>query len=383
MERGLSGHQTPISFVGEKCLAFVPNPLPPDPPVVWNSLAKERATLALGRLAGATSLLPDPHLFLYSYVRKEAVLSSQIEGTQSSLSELLLFENDAVAGVPIDDVVEVSNYVAAMEHGLARLREGFPLSLRLLKEIHGVLLQKGRGSEKQPGEFRTSQNWIGGTRPGNALFVPPPPDHVVECMGNLEKFLYDESLPTLIRAGLAHAQFETIHPFLDGNGRVGRLLITLLLCHDKKLPEPMLYLSLYLKKHRLTYYDLLQRVRTHGDWEAWIDFFLGGVEETASQAAETAARLLRLFQTDRDKLHALGRKGMSALKLHDILQRKPVITVPRLVAHHGFSAPTANSALRVLVDQGLVREITGYARNRVFAYSEYLRTLSEGAEPDA
>jgi len=199
-------------------------------------------------------------------------------------------------------------------------------------------------------------------------------------MGNLENFLHDESLPTLIRAGLAHAQFETIHPFLDGNGRVGRLLITLLLCHDKKLPEPMLYLSLYLKKHRSTYYDLLQRVRTHGDWEAWIDFFLNGVEETASQAAETAARLLRLFKSDRDKLHALGRKGMSAIKLHDILQHKPVITVPRLVASHGFSAPTANSALRVMIAQGIVREITGFARNRVFAYSEYLKALNEGAE---
>lgn len=380
MERGPTGILLPISFVGEKCSAFVPNSLPPLPPVLWSHPHSERATVALGRLAGVTSLLPDPQLFLYSYVRKEAVLSSQIEGTQSSLSELLLFENDAVAGVPIDDVIEVSNYVAAMEHGLARLREGFPLSLRLLNEIHGVLLAKGRGSEKQPGEFRTSQNWIGGSRPGNALYVPPPPDHVLECMGDLEKFLHDQSLPTLIRAGLAHAQFESIHPFLDGNGRVGRLLVTLLLCHDGKLPEPLLYLSLYLKQHRTAYYDLLQRVRTHGDWEAWIDFFLAGVEETANQAAETAARLLRLFQTDREKLHALGRKGISALKLHDILQRKPVINVPRLVADHGFSAPTANSALRVLVDEGLVREITGFARNRVFAYSEYLRTLNEGAE---
>ena len=380
MERGPSGIQLPISFVGEKCSAFVPHPLPPQPPVQWNILLKERATVAIGKLAGVTSLLPDSQLFLYSYVRKEAVLSSQIEGTQSSISELLLFENDAVAGVPIDDVVEVSNYVAAMEHGLARLREGFPLSLRLLKEIHGVLLAKGRGSEKQPGEFRTSQNWIGGSRPGNALFVPPPPSHVLECMGDLEKFLYDESLPTLIRAGLAHAQFETIHPFLDGNGRIGRLLVTLLLCHDRKLPEPLLYLSLYLKKHRTAYYDLLQRVRTHGDWEAWIDFFLAGVEETGNQAAETAARLLRLFQSDRQKLHALGRKGLSALKLHEILQRKPVITAPRLVSHHGFSAPTANAALRLMIEQGIVREITGYARARVFAYAEYLRTLNEGAE---
>ncbi|HUG12959.1 MAG TPA: Fic family protein [Opitutaceae bacterium] len=371
----------PISFVGERCFAFVPNPLPPAPAVQWNVLIKERANVSLGKLAGVTSLLPDPQLFLYSYVRKEAVLSSQIEGTQSSLSELLLFENDAALGVPIDDVVEVSNYVAAMEHGLARLREGFPLSVRLLKEIHGVLLAKGRGNKKQPGEFRTSQNWIGGSRPGNATFVPPPPDRVLECMGDLEKFLHDASLPTLVRAGLAHAQFETIHPFLDGNGRAGRLLITLLLCHDLILPQPLLYLSLFLKSHRATYYELLQRVRTHGDWESWMDFFLQGVEETANQAADTAARLLRIFQADRERLHALGRKGMSALKLHDVLQRKPVVTAPRLVSEHGFSAPTANSALRLLVEQGIAREITGYARNRVFAYDEYLRVLNEGAEP--
>lgn len=380
MERGLSGYYLPISFVGEKCSAFVPNPLPPDPAVQWNGRLKERANVSLGRLSGVTSLLPDPQLFLYSYVRKEAVLSSQIEGTQSSLSELLLFENDVVAGVPINDVVEVSNYVAAMEYGLQRLREGLPLSLRLLKEIHGVLFAKGRGSEKQPGEFRTSQNWIGGSRPGNAGFVPPPADRVLECMGDLEKFLHDPNFPVLIRAGLAHAQFETIHPFLDGNGRTGRLLIALLLCHDNILPQPLLYLSLFLKKHRPHYYELLQRVRTHGDWEAWMDFFLQGVDETANQATETAARLLKIFQQDRARLHALGRRGMSALKLHDILQRKPVITVPRLVTQHGFSAPTANSALRVMVSQGIVREMTGYARNRVFAYAEYLRILNEGAE---
>ncbi len=349
----------------------------------WDALLKERASAALGRLSGVTSLLPDPHLFLYSYVRKEAVLSSQIEGTQSSLSELMLFENDAATGVPRGDVVEVSNYVAAMEHGLKRLREGFPLSLRLLREVHGVLLAKGRGSDKQPGEFRTSQNWIGGTRPGNALFVPPPPDAVIESMGSLENYLHTPTVPTLVRAGLAHAQFETIHPFVDGNGRTGRLLVTLLLCHDGLLVEPLLYLSLYLKRHRAAYYDLLQRVRTHGDWEAWLDFFLRGVEETALQAAETAGRLLRLFQADRARLHALGRKGMSALKLHDILQQQPVTTVPRLVSKHGFSPPTANSALRLLVGLGIAREITGYQRNRVFSYHEYLRTLNEGTEVPA
>ncbi len=383
MERGPTGYPTPISFVGERCTAFVPKPLPPAPALLWDDALHDiahKAGVALGRLAGVTGLLPDSQLFLYSYVRKEAVLSSQIEGTQSSLSELLLFENDAATGVPLDDVVEVSNYVAAMEHGLKRLKDGFPLSLRLLREVHGVLLAKGRGSEKQPGEFRTSQNWIGGSRPGNALFVPPPPDQVIECMGALELFLHNRSVPTLVRAGLAHAQFQTIHPFLDGNGRTGRLLVTLLLCNDGMLMQPLLYLSLYLKRNRAAYYDLLQRVRTHGDWEAWLDFFLRGVEETANQAAETAARLIQLFQKDRARLHSLGRKSRSALKLQEILQKNPVTTVTRLVGKFGFSAPTANSALRLLVAEGLVREITGQKRHRVFAYQEYLRTLNEGTE---
>ncbi len=383
MERGLSGRYVRVSSVGEPCSAFVPNPLPPVPPLQWEGSLNRvaaRASVALGRLAGVTGLLPDPQLFLYSYVRKEAVLSSQIEGTQSSLSELLLFENNALVGAPLDDVTEVSNYVAAMEHGLARLREGFPLSLRLLREVHGVLLAKGRGSDRQPGQFRTSQNWIGGSRPGNALFVPPPPDEVVTCMGALEFFLHDPATPAVVRAGLAHVQFETIHPFLDGNGRTGRLLVALLLCHDGVLPQPLLYLSLYLKRHRTAYYDLLQRVRTHGVWEEWLDFFLSGVEETANQAAETAGRLLQLFKKDREQLHALGRKGTSALKLHDVLQKQPVTTVTKLVAKYGFTAPTANAVLRVMIDQGIIREITGYARNRVFAYTAYLATLNEGTE---
>lgn len=383
MDRGPSGTKAPVSFVGEPCFAFVPKPLPPEPPLQWDaSLHRmaQRASVAIGRLSGVTALLPDSQLFLYSYVRKEAVLSSQIEGTQSSLSELLLFENDAASGAPLDDVTEVSNYVAAMEHGLKRLAEGFPLSLRLIKEVHGVLLAKGRGSKKQPGEFRTSQNWIGGSRPGNALFVPPPPDQVIECLGALENFLHNQEVPSLVRAGLAHAQFETIHPFLDGNGRTGRLLVTMILCHDGVLPQPLLYLSLFLKKHRSTYYELLQSVRTHGTWEEWLDFFLQGVEETANQAADTASRLLQVFQQDRARLHRLGRKGTSAIKLHDVLQKQPVITVTRLVAKFGFTAPTANTALVVLVEQGIVREITGHRRNRVFSYTEYLRTLNEGTE---
>jgi Fic family protein len=349
--------------------------------VVWNPLLFQKASVSLGRLSGVTSLLPDPHLFLYSYVRKEALLSSQIEGTQSSLSELLLFENDAISGVPVDDVLEVSNYVAAMNHGLTRLREGFPVSLRLLREIHGHLLARGRGSDKQPGEFRTSQNWIGGTRPGNAHFVPPPPDQVLECMGALEKFLHDESVPSLARAALAHVQFETIHPFLDGNGRVGRLLITLLLCHDGVLPEPLLYLSLYLKKHRTTYYELLQHVRETGDWEAWLDFFMTGVDETARQATDTATRLLQLFQADRKRIYELGRAAGSAPRVHEFMQKQPVVTSLRLTRELGLSKPTVNAALALLVEHGIATELTGQSRSRIYAYKEYLRILGEGTEP--
>jgi Fic family protein len=381
MERGLTGYKLPVSTVGEPCHAFVPAPLPPIPAVTWDASLFQRASVAVGRLSGVTSLLPDPYLFLYSYIRKEAVLSSQIEGTQSTLSELLLFENDFVAGVPIDDVQEVSSYVAAVDHGLQRLREGFPLSMRLLREIHGVLLAKGRGAEKQPGEFRRSQNWIGGSRPGNALFVPPPPEQVGECLGSLEKFLHDENTPSLIRAALAHVQFETIHPFLDGNGRIGRLLITLLLCHDGVLPAPMLYLSLYLKQKRATYYELLQRVREVGDWEIWLNFFLQGIAETAEQAAETVGRLLRLFEADRVRIYKLGRSAGSAPRVHEFLQKQPVASSMRLVKELSLSKPTANAALMQLVQLGIITEITGQQRNRVFAYKDYLRILSEGTEP--
>jgi Fic family protein len=293
MKRGLTGHYAPLpSAAGENARAFVPHPLPPVPALELDAEIQElvaKAMLAVGRLDGLTTVLPDPAIFLYSYIRKEAVLSSQIEGTQSSLSDLMLYEMEGVAGVPLDDVQEVSNYVAAMNYGLKRL-ETLPISLRLLKEIHGVLLSKGRGSRKEPGEFRTSQNWIGGSRPGNALFVPPPPEQVLECLGALEKFLHDDpdKTPLLIKAALAHVQFETIHPFLDGNGRLGRLLITFLFCAEGVLREPLLYLSLYFKRHRSQYYELLQAVRLTGDWEAWLRFFLTGVEETANQAAQTA-----------------------------------------------------------------------------------------------
>lgn len=281
---------------GEHYSAYVPCALPPNPPLDLTEIYPllDQANAALGRLDGMSMVLPDPALFLYMYIRKEAVLSSQIEGTQSSLSDLLLFENAEAPGVPIDDVTEVSCYVAAMNYGLERLKE-FPLSLRLLREIHAKLMANARGGNKQPGEFRTSQNWIGGSRPGNARFVPPPPERLMDCLGALEKFLHDDTvkLPVLVKAALAHVQFETIHPFLDGNGRLGRLLITFMLCVEGLLKEPMLYLSLYLKTNRQAYYNHLQSVRETGDWEAWIKFFLQGVVETATQATDTARAMVR------------------------------------------------------------------------------------------
>jgi Fic family protein len=385
MERGESGRYELITAGGEQVRAFVPSPLPPEPPVVLDARlqrALEGATLAVGRLDGVSALLPDTGLFLYAYVRKEAVLSSQIEGTQSSLSDLLLFELDEAPGVPLDDVLEVSNYVAALEHGLARLRGGFPLSNRLIREIHGVLLSRGRGSGKDPGEFRRSQNWIGGSRPGNAKFVPAPHVHVPDCMGALERFLHEcGGLPVLVCAGLAHVQFETIHPFLDGNGRVGRLLITFQLCHGGVLREPLLYLSLYFKQHRQDYYRLLNHVRTTGDWEAWIAFFLEGVRVTADGAAATAQRLQALFAADRDRVARAGRRAGSALRVHDALKARPVASVQDIRARSGLSFPTAGSAVDLLVKLGIARELTGKRRGRVFVYDRYLSILSEGAEP--
>ena len=341
----------------------------------------EAASLALGRLEGANQLL-EPTLFVYSYVRKEAVLSSQIEGIQSSLSDLLLFELGQVPGVPRDDAAEVSRYVTALEHGLRRLGENFPLSNRLIRELHRILLSAGRAASKDPGEFRRSQNWIGGKRPGNAVFVPPPHLAVPDCMGELERFLHseDDGLPTLVRAGLAHVQFETIHPFLDGNGRVGRLLVTLLLCEAGVLSQPLLYLSVYFKRHRDQYYELLDRVRRDGDWEAWLAFFLQGVQETAEDSARTAQRLTERFTADRERLANTGRRAGSALRVHEALRQRPLLSIPATCDRTGLSFPTASAAMKLLEEAGTVRELTGYSRNRVYVYSEYLRILNEGVE---
>lgn len=385
MKRDLQGHYQTLTTSGEKVQAFVPAPLPPNPPIDWNPDLHnkfDQALLALGRLDSVSTLLPDTSMFLYMYVRKEAVLSSMIEGTQSSLSDLLLFELDQEPGVPLDDVREVSNYVAALYYGLRRLAEGFPLSLRLIQEIHGVLLTKGRGSTQTPGEFRRSQNWVGGTRPGNAIFVPPPAEEVLACMGTLELFLHDnpEPTPVLLKAALAHVQFETIHPFLDGNGRLGRLLITLLLCEGKVLREPMLYLSLYFKTHRQYYYELLNRIRMEGDWEFWLDFFAEAVIVTATQTVETAQQLLNVSNKDRDTISRLGRATSSALQIHRALMEHPIATSNWLVEKTGMTPPTVNKALGHLEQLGIVRELTAQKRNRLFSYSGYMEIMDRGTE---
>ena len=377
-------HIQSSAIAGEYYYSYIPQPLPPNPLLDMSSLYPllDKANTALGRLDGMSMVLPDPHLFLYMYVRKEAVLSSQIEGTQSSLSDLLLYENEEAPGAPLDDVTEVSCYVSAMNYGLERLKE-LPLSLRLIREIHAKLMNNARGGYKQPGEFRTSQNWIGGSRPGNARFVPPPPEKLMECLDLFEKFLHDDKvkLPILIKAALAHVQFETLHPFLDGNGRLGRLLITFILCSDGIMREPLLYLSLYLKTNRQAYYDHLQSVRETGDWEAWIHFFLTGVTETANQATETAQAIVKLFAKDRLALEHSGMATASVLTIHNYLQRNPIATTTKIKSACNISLPTVLRNLSTLETLGIVHEITGKERHKIFIYQEYLDLLNKGTEP--
>jgi Fic family protein len=379
---GNRSHYVTSTLSGERVRAFVPRPLPPSSKAL--DVASLQAILAeanqaVGRLDGMTSALPDLKLFLYSYVRKEAVLSSQIEGTQSSLSDLLLYENAETPGVPLGDVQEVSNYVAALNHGLKRMRDGFPLSLRLIREIHEVLLSKGRGSHAQPGEFRKSQNWIGGSRPGNATYVPPPPEYVLDCMGQLETFIHQEgpSLPLLIRAGLVHAQFESIHPFLDGNGRVGRLLIIFMLCAEEVLREPVLYLSLFFKKHRRLYYDRLNGTRGSEGWSEWLDFFLHGVRDTANQAARMADSIDRLFRKDKEKIELFGRSAASARLIYRYAQANPLFSIKNAAREMKVSFPTASSAVARMSKAGILRESSGKRRDRLFLYEKYLDILNQ------
>jgi Fic family protein len=389
----ITGRYVECSPKYESFLAWVPSPLPPTPPLQLDDDMcdlMEKANRALGRLDGVTSLLPDTHLFTYFYVRKEAVVSSQIEGTQSSLQELLLFEMDEAPGAPIDDVQLVSSYVKALDYGIQNIRSeaGLPLSLRLLREMHGILLEQGRGSEKTPGEFRKSQNWVGGTKPSNATYVPPPLEYLDECLDFFEKYLYDQPTrtPVLIKAALGHVQFESIHPFQDGNGRLGRLLITLLLCSEEALKEPMLYLSLFFKIHRDEYYAKLQNVRKNGDWESWLRFFLTGVLETSQQAVSAAQQILRLFDQDRRRINSLGQQSHSVLRVHDVLTERPVIlisSVSRFLRAKGtqLSEPTVYAAIKHLQKLGIVREVTGKKRFRVYVYDEYMKILDEGTKP--
>ncbi len=378
------GRLLETSVAGETVRAFVPPPLPPNPPVDIMSLSPKLslAERALGRLDGITVLLPRQELFLYMYVRKEAVLSSQIEGTQSTLSDLLRFETEAQAGQPIDDIREVSNYVDAMMYGLERL-DKLPLSLRLIREMHERLMQGARGETKNPGEFRRSQNWIGGTRPSNAVYVPPPVSELDRCLDEFERFLHEDTsrLPPVIKAGLIHVQFESIHPFLDGNGRIGRLLVTLYLCVNDVLRKPLLYLSLYLKTHRATYYRLLQEVRERGAWEAWLEFFLDGIAETANQAFDAATRIVDLFKRDRERITTQSERAGSALRVHDLLQQNPFATSNAIVGRTGLTPPTINAALADLQRLEIVEEITGRRRGRVFSYRAYLDILNEGTAP--
>jgi Fic family protein len=379
-----AGIYLPQKLAGESYQAYVPASLQAIAPQLdLKELAAplEKATLALAELNSISQMIPNPSLFIYMYVRKEALLSSQIEGTQSSFSDLMLFEHEEKTGVSLEDVEEVSYYVKAIQYGLERLQHGFPLCLRLLCEIHAVLLSGGRGAGMLPGEFRRSQNWIGGTRPGNALFVPPPVEPMQQCLYELEEFLHNTTLPALIKAGMIHVQFETIHPFLDGNGRVGRLLIILLLIESRVLSLPTLYVSLHLKQNRQQYYDLLQQVRENGRWEAWLEFFLEGVCRSAKQAVQTALQINQLFEKHCRAINALGRARLSCETVFNYLKKLPQVTVPLLVRELKITPPAVRKALNHLLLLDIVQEVSGKKRDRVYVYREYLELLEKDAKP--
>ncbi len=366
----------------ESYKAYIPPKMPPNPPIDFIKLYPklEKATLALAQLNSLGENIPNKSLFIYMYVRKEALLSSQIEGTQSSFSDLVLFDSHQKPEISIEDVEEVSNYVKAMNYGIKRLKEAFPLSLRLLREIHSILLSGVRGSTKLAGEFRRSQNWIGGTRPANAVFVPPPVNYLDQCLSDFENFLHSKDLPVLIKAGLAHVQFESIHPFLDGNGRLGRLLIILLLSANGILDEPILYLSLYLKKNRSIYYELLQEVRIHGTWETWLEFFLDGIYNVSKMAIQTTQNINSLFEYDIKKINTLNRARFSCAKVFEYMKLLPQLTVNLVCEKLQMTAPTARSTLNNMVSIGILEETSGKKRDKVYVYRKYLDILEEGTE---
>lgn len=389
MERGLTGRYTATVAGGIACQAFVPMPLPPLPALDISGKLQARlyeALTAIGRLDAISTLLPDAQLFLYSFVRKEAVMSSQIEGTQSSLSDLMLYEMAGQPGVPVDDVQEVSCYVNALMLGVARVREGRPISFRLLTEVHQALMTSGRGTQRGPGEFRRNQVWIGGHRADEATFVPPPANQLADCWAALERFINDVPNQTapVIKAALAHVQFETIHPFMDGNGRLGRLLIPLILVEAGVLKEPLLYLSVFFKRHRDTYYRLLQQVRMTGNWEAWLLFFADAITATANQAVNTAQALNRLLDTDKARLSALGRLSGSAMQVLDALFAHPIQNIAALAVATSLTPATIGKVLEALQAQlGIVHELTGQKRNRVYAYSAYITLLNQDTSRDS
>ncbi len=384
----VTGKYEESSVAGETVKAFVPHPLPPqDPSFSLDENLIEllhQAEHHLDRLELAGEMVPSMEWFIYGFVRKEAVISSQIEGTQATLIDLLTYEATDRTGETLKaDVEEICNYINALKYAREELsrKNGLPLSMRLLTEAHKHLMQGARGGDKQPGEIRRSQNWIGGTRPGNAVYVPPPSQLITELLGALETYIHiDDPLPPLVRAGLIHVQFETIHPFLDGNGRLGRLLIILLLEHWGQLSQPLLYLSLFFKRHRAEYYRLLNRVRTHGDWEAWIAFFLEGVAVIAKEAADVAKDLFDLVSRDREKLLALPNATVMGLRLFEQLPMSPILTAANVVERLKTTKPTAMKAINLLVEANILSEVTGKKRDQTFGYSAYLDRLRIGTD---
>jgi len=380
MQRDKFGkYQKSSVIAGEHYKTYIPNNLPPKPGINMAEISHwlEKANIAIGELNGVVETAPDPFIINYMYIRKEAVLSSQIEGTQSTLDDLMRHESGAAIGVPVDDVTEVSSYVIAMKHGIKRIQKGFPLSVRLIREIHKKLMINSRGRFKTPGEIRKSQNWLGGTRPGNAFFVPPPPENVSELMSNLEKFMHsDDKIPVLVKAALIHQQFETIHPFLDGNGRVGRLLITLFLCTMGFLRSPYLYLSLFFKQHRSLYYEMLTEPRKNGDLEKWINFFLEGITITAADAKKTLVNINKLFSIDDKKIENLGRAKSSAEQVFMVFKQKPLLTIAEIIKQTKLTKPTAIKSVNHLIKIGVITNKSQKKWGQIYLYNEYAQLLS-------
>jgi Fic family protein len=368
--------------------AFIPNPLPPKPPIKYDEelqLLLSEADRALARLDGIATVLPNPDLFITMYVKKEALLSSQIEGTQASLEGILEYEADLIPKEDINEIKEVINYIKALNYGIERLKE-LPMSLRLIREIHAILLKETRGSDRNPGEFRKSQNYIappGVVSLNEATFIPPPPDLVTASMGELEKFFHcKDAIPPLVKIALIHAQFETIHPFLDGNGRIGRLLITFYLSWKGILSKPLLYLSFYLKKNRTAYYDLLMEIRTKGLWENWIKFFLTGVSETSAEATYTAQKVIRLKEDFITKLYENSLSSIYAIRLIDVLFETPLVNTEDVIEKLNVSKETANTLVRKFEDLGILKEITGKQRYKEYIFKNYVDIMARGTKSE-